>query len=101
MKMCNEMYRLRTKLSERGISWDDKSSVYTASPIDVTIYRTHFTVEGYFFSVIYGYGTYGGVDVFGNDKGLLECMTEKVNGGEPLGSLTADDVMRIIDGQEG
>ena len=111
MKICDEMIKLRDKLDKRGIKWKDVSEITPESIIekmiakgvdrkyaDTTIFRTHFEHGDYKYSVIYGFGTYGGVDVLsGHDFGLLECMTEKVNNGEPLGCLTAGDVINIID----
>ena len=109
-QMCEEMSKLRKMLDEAGIEWKDVSIVtpdelieksiavgIDAYHADTTIYRTHFEHKDYHFSVIYGYGTYGGYDAFnGSDPGLLECMTEKVNGGEPQGWLTAEQVMNIV-----
>lgn len=112
MKMCDEMVKLRAELDKRGIKWEDKS-VITPEEIrqklkaegygtcyDPTIYRTHFTVDDYFYSVIYGYGTYSGYDPISGKSGeLLECMTEKLNGGEPVGGMTAIDVIRLFDNE--
>lgn len=110
MKMCDEMIKLRAELDKRGIKWEDKS-VITPEEIrqklkaegyccDPTIYRTHFTVDDYFYSVIYGYGTYSGYDPISGKSGeLLECMTEKLNGGEPVGGMTAIDVIRLFDNE--
>lgn len=101
-QMCEEMSKLRKMLDEAGIKWRDVSTVISDELIDAyhadtTIYRTHFEHKDYYFSVIHGYGTYGGYYSFsGRDPGLLECRTEKVNGGEPLGWLTADQVMEIV-----
>ena len=111
-QMCEEMSKLRKMLDEAGIKWKDVSTVTSDELIeksiaagidayhaDATIYRTHFESDGYKYSVIYGYGTYGGYDPFnGDDPGLLECMTEKANGGEPQGWLTAEQVMSIVNG---
>lgn len=111
MIMCDEMKKLRKELDKRGIHWKDVSSIMPECVIDEmvskgidrvyadsTIFRTHFEYGGYKFSVIYGYGTYGGKSAFtGHDSGLLECMTEKVNGGEPVGHLTAADVIAIVE----
>lgn len=110
-EMCNEMQKLRDKLDERGIKWDDVSSITSEEQImqlmqrgivrnyaEMTMWRTHFEVDGIKYSVINGYGSYGGYDPFtGKNYGLLECMTDKVNGGDPVGHLTADEVMVIID----
>ena len=111
MKMCEEMEKLRAELDKRGIKWEDKSSIVPDNVIqemirkgidrqyaDSTMFRTHFTVDDYHYSVIYGYGSYGGYDPLSGKSGeLLECMTEKINGGEPVGNMTAVDVLRIFD----
>lgn len=111
-QMCDEMSKLRKMLDEAGIKWKDVSTVTSDELIeksiapgideiraDTTTYRTHFEHEGYFFSVIYGYNTYGGCDpLSGHDPRLLECMTEKANGGEPQGWPTAEQVMSIVNG---
>lgn len=111
MIMCEEMKKLRSELDRRGIEWKDVSSIMPEFAIDEmvskgvdrqiadsSIFRTHFEYNGYDFSVIYGYGTYGGIEPFtGIDRGLLECMTEKVNGGEPVGHLTAAEVIAIVE----
>lgn len=99
MKMCDEMIKLRKALDEKGVQWEDKSTIYPEELIlkvmrecnvsrkyaDTSMWRTHFTYKGYFFSVIYGYGSYGYYD------GKLECM---VGGEEPEGSMTAEDVLK-------
>lgn len=110
MKMCEEMQKLRDMLDNRGVKWYDVSSITSNQMVmqlmqkgidqnyaDTTMWRTHFEYDGYKYSVIHGYGSYGGKDPFtGHDSGLLECMTEKVNGGEPLGCLTAAEVLNIM-----
>ena len=112
MTMCDEMQKLRDMLDNRGINWRDASSITSQEHImqliragidrnyaDTTMWRTHFEVDDYNYSVINGYGSYGGYVPFtGHNLGLLECMTDRVNGGEPVGNLTADEVMQIIDG---
>lgn len=104
MKICDEMIKLRQALDEKGVQWEDKSTIYPDDEIrdtmrrlnvsrecaDCSIFRTHFSYRGYFYSVIYGYVTYGG------EKGLLECM---VGGKEPVGSMTAEDVLKLMEGQ--
>ena len=109
LQMCEEMMKLRQKLTDRGIVWKDASDItYIDASAkkdiidnfsDIRVYRTLFEHNGYEYSVIYGYGTYGGFNaITGRDCKLLECMTDKVNCGEPIGSLTADDVIGIIEG---
>lgn len=91
-----EMERLRMMLDYNGLEWADKSD--NKIP-DMAIERTHLYFGETLCSIIHGYGTYGGYNLFTErDEGLLELMCEKVNGGEPLGELTADDVIVIIEG---
>ena len=111
MNICEEMKKLREMLDNRGIEWHDLSDITSEEIItqlmekglqrgyaDTTIWRTHFEVDNIKYSVINGFGTYGGFNSFtGHNLGLLECMTEKVNGGEPVGHLTAEEVIHIID----
>lgn len=99
MQMCEEMKLLRKELDARGIEWQDKSSICEKQHItffDTTMFRTHFKHDGCFYSVIYGYGSYGGVSCFGDfDSKLLECM---VDDNDPIGFLKAKDVLDIMDG---
>ena len=92
LAVCKEMKKLRKWLDENNIEWEDVSTDWPF----YNICRTHFYVNEYFFSVIHGYGSYGGkryyVDGF-KDLGLLECM---INGNEPEGCLTAEDVIERI-----
>ena len=109
IKMCDEMKKLRELLSERDIPWEDKSCICPSDFIlesvsrgvpynyaDLPIYRTRFTVCGHRFSVIHGYGTYGGYDAFtGVDNGRLEVMSDLTN--EPVGDVDADFVIKMVD----
>lgn len=100
--MTEEMIKFRKLLDENGIKWEDAST--KEKPlldgfdfhIDFHIDRTHFTYKGNNWSVIHGFGTYGGYSNFERDKGLLELMSNAVNGGEPVGYLTADQAMRLV-----
>lgn len=87
MKMCNEMVKLRAELDKRGISWEDKSSIVPQKAIkmmvaqgidaqfaDSSMFRTHFNVGDYHYSVIYGYGSYGGYDpITGKSGSQFDC----------------------------
>lgn len=89
-----EMERLRMMLDYNGLEWADKSD--NKIP-EMTVERTHLYFGEMLCSIIHGYGTYGGYNSFtGHDEGLLELMCELVNGGEPIGELTADDVITIL-----
>lgn len=104
MKMPSEMQKLRTMLTEMGIKWQDKSAIYPEDRIldimkmfnvpreiaDVSIYRTHFDAIGCHYSVICGYGTYGG------EEGLLEMISDDE---DPTGWLTAEDIIGQIQEQ--
>ena len=84
---CDEMIKLRQGLDERGIKWRDESDRRY-----IPIFRTKFDAAGYFFSVIWGHGTYG------QYEGLLECMSFAVDeSGEPKGSMTAEEILSIVD----
>ena len=90
-----EMDKFRDMLTDDGIKWKDKSCVG-----DLPITRTHFSYHGERWSVVHGFGTYGGFNRIEKDKGLLELMSNAVNGGEPIGYLTVEEAMRIVRGEE-
>lgn len=87
------MELLRKMLNENNIEYEDNSE-YGLFPIT----RTQFDYRGYRWSVIHGYGTYGGYSSFDKDKGLLELMSNAVNDGEPIGYLTAKEVFNYVKG---
>lgn len=107
--LCKEMKKLRAELDKRGIPWTDNSKITTdeelqrctrlyfslpASYYDTSIYRTKFTYNGKQYSVINGYGTYGGYEPWnGKNNNLLEMM---IDDNDPIGWLTADDVCREV-----
>lgn len=105
MELCEEMKKLRKLLTEKGIEWHDESSIYTEEFIggikstmpyfvDSSIYRTHFDIDGIHYSVINGFGTYGGFNPFKHKNyGLLEL---RINEDEPTGWHSADDIMDMI-----
>ena len=90
-EICPEMLKLRTMLDEMDIDWEDDSD----SPSEYMIYRTHFYYNADAYSVIYGYGTYGGWNRFPEkeDPQLLELM---INDDESTGGYTADDIINIM-----
>ena len=92
--MTHEMKLFREMLDAENIEWHDVSSQYKELPMD----RTHFKHRGYQWSVIHGYGSYGGPSFLYDDKGLLELMSNAVNGGDPIGFLTAEEVMQYVRG---
>ena len=111
MEICEEMKKLRNALTERGIAWEDKSSIVPETHIskvmeigisrnyaDTSNFITHFEINGNKWSVINWYGTYGGYDAFtGKNYGMLECMASCVNNGDPVGNLTAEAVMQMVE----
>lgn len=93
--MCEEMQKFRTILDNHNIKYIDQS-YYLMSP-DNQIDRTHFYINDIFFSVINGFGTYGGfifLDPLEN-IGLLELYAEKYQE-EPVGYLTAIECWDMI-----
>lgn len=87
--MTQEMIKFRNMLDAANIEWHDASAKGVLTPID----RTHFTYRGYDWSVIHGFGSYGGWSYSYPDEGLLELMSNAVNGGNPIGYLTAEQAM--------
>ena len=90
--MTEEMVKLRKMLDEKNIVYLDKSD-----PLDwpIRIDRTHFFYNKNFYSVVHGYGTYGGISIYGKDHKLLEVQ---IGNHEPVGFKTADDVMKMLEG---
>lgn len=99
MVVCKEMQKLRDWLDQHNIPWEDCSEdVRTTVPFYIC--RTHFRVDNHLVSVINGCGTYGGYSVFEHsNKGLLEVMSGMLNDGEPIGFLTANELIKILQDQ--
>ena len=93
MIVCDEMKKLREMLDKKGIKWMD----YSDELIEEKGYfmcRTRFLFNDKYWSVINGFGSYGGVDFeTGINDGLLEVYSV---GMETIGFLTAKEVMAII-----
>lgn len=109
MKMSEEMEKLRKGLDKRKIPWNDDSSIapkeqielmkskgFTEEEADITMYRTHFNYKDHHYSVVFGYGSYGGINPIKSEvsDNKLELMIDKST---PVGWLTAKDVLDIID----
>ena len=106
--MCEEMKKLRNKLDRMGIAWEDRSDIRSDERIkyqsehgipeefaDLSIFRTHFLYKGVHFSVINGWGTYGGYDAYTDtNAGLLEVMYSDKE--IVVGCLTADAVISLM-----
>ena len=97
MNIPEEMNKLRKLLDDMGIEWQDMTTtlimddlVKNLPPIDLSMFRTHFSYNGVRISVICGYSSYGG------KKGLLEMWNGQ---DEPEGYLTADDIIKILKGE--
>lgn len=94
-KVTEEMQKLRDYLDAHNIRWRDKSE--KSANCQYWMCRTHFNLKGFRWSVIHGYGSYGGPSPYNIDTGTLELMTNALNGGEPLGYLSADNVIECIE----
>ena len=104
MIVCDEMKKLRWMLDEKGVEWHDASDVMSGSrEWPMWICRTHFEYNGLRFSVVNGFGTYGGWyganpgTTEDENMGLLEIMIED---NEPVGWLKAEDIMKILGEKE-
>ena len=94
--MVSEMKKLRELLNNASIKWHDESE---KSRNVFFMDRTHFWYRNYKWSVINGYGSYGGYDPFSNtNHGHLELMSNAINGGEPVEIETAEEAFKIIIG---
>lgn len=99
--ICEEMKKLRAALDKMGVAWVDKSEEWKAADYsnwfnieDYGICRTHFDYNGKHYSVINGFGSFGGYDGFDKEnKNLLEIMLPNK---ELKGYLTADEVIEIL-----
>ena len=94
----SEMERFRNLLDEAGIEWWDDSEMDHFAGLDTYMERTKFEHRGYRWSVIHGFGSYGGYDRISKDKGLLELMSMAIENGEPIGYLTAGQAMKLVRG---
>lgn len=95
MRITKEMQLLREMLDKEGIEWEDASE-FRMFPVE----RTRFNHRGYKWSVIHGYGTYGGFNRHSTkDPGLLELMSHAVDNGLPHGWLTAKEVIAYVKGE--
>lgn len=91
--MVGEMIKFRNLLDQHNIAWHDASTRFADFYID----RVHLEYRNYKFSVINGFGTYGGyITDESKNKGLLELMSNAINGGEPVGELTAEEAIKIV-----
>ena len=89
--ICSEMQKLREYLDKNQIVWSDNSDDWEVA----WICRTRFKYKKVTWSVIHGYGTYGGIDYFsGMDDQSLEVM---IDCKEPIGYLTAADIIELME----
>lgn len=95
---CEEMEKFRHMLDINGISWHDASELGLIYGFGIE--RTKFKHRGYYWSVIHGYGTYGGFNRSEHDQGLLELMSNAVNDGQPVGWLTAEKAIALVKGED-
>ena len=92
-RVCSEMEDLREYLTKQQITWTDVSS----KDDKYWICRTHFWLNGNRWSIIHGYGTYGGFSELDKDSSLLELWASPVNDGDPVGYLTGKQVIEYIE----
>lgn len=104
MIVCEEMKKLRQMLDKKNIPWHDASEIMSDDKDwPMWICRTHFKYDGLKFSVINGFGTYGGLNganpgmTEDENMGLLELMIED---NEPVGWLKAENIMEILGEKE-
>ena len=91
--VCPEMRKLRNKLNKNGIAWEDKSEKGDGL---LWMCRTHFNYKGFFWSVIHGIGSYGGIMPGARIGGvLLEVMSNALDE-NPIGSLTAKEIWKLM-----
>lgn len=98
--ICLEMQKFRNWLDANNVKWIDKSDnmEYGLNTKDY-ICRTHIYIDDNLISVINGMGTYGGYGILdSNNQGKLEVMAWFIDGGEPRGWQTADEVIELIKG---
>lgn len=87
--MPEEMQKLRAELSDKDIGYEDLSDDFDRSfPFfDMTLYKTRYKFADQVYVVVSGVGTLGG------EWGLLELSVDQ---GEPIGSLTAEGILKIM-----
>ncbi len=101
MEVCKQMQQLRKLLDKKNIPWEDHSEDMTKDKDwPMWFCRTWFKYKGIKWSVINGFGTYGGW--FGANPGHSEKenmgLLELYDGNsDPKGWLTAEDVMKEIE----
>lgn len=93
--ICKEMQALRDWLDGHGIAWQDRSDPSEKFTGDFYgTARTKFKIGSTEYSVINGFGTFGGHNGYDlKDQGLLELM---IDWSEPIGYLTATDIIKMI-----
>ena len=98
MEVCNEMQKLRNWLDEKQIEWEDLSQQPEEQCKDLWICRTRFKYSGKHWSVINGFGSYGGFNsLHKHNEGLLEIWDME---DEPKGWMTAEEAIAIIKGEK-
>lgn len=89
MEDCEELKKLKEYLKSKNIPYTTPNT-----DGDYPINRVKFNIGINNFSVINGYGTYGGFDaVYKENQGLLEIM---INDNNVIGCLTCESVINII-----
>lgn len=97
--VCEKMQKLRDWLDDQQIPWEDVSSDYKdmiPEPYNTWMCRTHFEYKDNFYSVIHGYGSYGGLSLL-HVETLNHNLLEMMDGNhEPIGYLTAEEVKEYV-----
>lgn len=91
--IVEEMKKFRELLDQNKIEWIDDSE---AMDTELYICRTH-PKNHERWSVVNGFGTYGGYSMWEKNEGLLEAMID----GKVLGHLKAEEAYILVKAIEG
>lgn len=106
---CPELKKLAEGLTKRKVLWYSQNETGTelfevlkrlelgySGPY---MERIKFEIGGHKWSCIHGVGSYGGIHLIGKgkDEGLIEVLSDDYNDGDPIGHLTADYILSIVD----
>lgn len=87
---CVELENLKKILDDKKIEWFDMSEYNSIDDVDLSIERIHIFQKNIHFSIVNGFGTYGGYRTFDNKNlGLLELYGTGID--DPIGFLTAEE----------
>lgn len=92
--MTGEMKKFRFLLDQKKIQWIDASDPEDSGSRFLNVDRTWLWYKGKRWSVVHGFGTYGGRSRTYKDEGLLEVMGPFDE--DPVGWLTAEQAIKHI-----